>query len=336
MQNAARFGRQLLQITPPAVQVLRKRVEFLLCALAWLAVGIFLVINPFADGRGVGNLIGIIVMALLTALCLWATFRRAYGTTLTLYELGFTIAVPGSEVEGFDFRDIKGTRGVRKRLFIGTRGNTPDTSLVHDNPTIGRLNRSVVYVETDTFQRRQKPEGNALARANKSWSQFISVEIEMKTGDEVPVWELSDTLAQAHIERFFTALDGAFSDYLLRDIRREGLDRASVSFGEELTLDRGQFTVSPAMRARRRGRNKQQERQAQTSTIPLDKVWSIRAPRPEDITETSMLKLMSAPNEAGQAEELAVIFLNLALNIDVLYAIVTMNRENREAPGIRT
>jgi len=322
------FGRQLLQVKPPARQVIRKRMEFFLCALVWIGVGVFLIINPFVEERGIGSLIGAGAMVLLAALCLWAAFRRDYKTKLTLYEMGFTISIPGSEAEGFDFRDIAGTRCVRKRLFIGTMHSTPDTTLVHNNRTIDQLNRSVVYIETDTFQRRQKPEGNLLARANKAWSQFISVEVEMKTEDEVPIFELQDTLAAEHIERFFTALDGTFSDYLLRDIRRGSLDKISMSFGEELELDRGQFTVSLVMRERKRGRKKQQEKKEQTSTIPLEKVWSIRAPRPEDITETSMLKLMGVPDESGQAKELAVIFLNLALNIDVLYAIVKMNREN--------
>ena len=328
MANETKFGRQILQVKPSSGQVLRKRLEFLGCALLWLAVGIFLIINPFADGRSASNIIGIVVMALLTGICLWVTFRHDYKATLTLYETGFTIAVPGSEVESFDFCNITGTRCVRKRLFIspGRYSADPDTTLVHNNPTIDELNRSVVYIETDTFQRRQRPEGNALSRANKSWSQFVSVEVETKTGNEVPVWNLSETIAEAHIERFFTALDKAFSDYLLRDIRRGCLNRISMSFGEELELDRGQLIFNPAMRERKRGRKKRQKTTERTITVPLENICSIQSPRPEDITETSMLKLMGVSDRNGQAEEHIVMFLNLALNIDVLYAIVKMNR----------
>jgi len=329
------FGRQLLQVKPPTRQVIRKRVEYFLCALLWAAVGVFLIINPFVDERGIGSLIGAGVMALLTILCLWGAFRRIYNTTLTLYEFGFTIAMSGSEVEGFGFRDIVGTRSIRKRLFMSASRYRadPDTTLVHNNPTIDRLNQPVEYIETDTFVRRTKPEGNALTRFNKSWSQFISVEVDMKNDAEIPLGDLYDGLADVQMERFFTALDEAFSNYLLRDIRREGLNHVSMSFGEELELERGQLIFNPALRERKRGRKKQQETTERTITMPLDSVWSIRAPRPEDITETSMLKLMGVPDERGHADELIVMFLNLALNIDVLYAIVKMNRENRGNPA---
>ena len=325
------FGRQLLQVKPPMRQVIRKRLEFLGCALVWIGVGVFLVINPFVEARGIGSLIGAGVMVLLAALCLWGAFRRIYNTTLTLYEFGFEVTEPGGDVptvEQFDFRNIKGTRAVRKRLFLAGRHQHIDTTLVHNNPDIDKLNRSVVYIETDTFLRRTKPEGNVFTRMNKSWNQFISVEVDMRNEDEVPLWDLYDGLADVQMERFFTALDEAFSNYLLRDIRSGSLNSVSMSFGEELELDHGQFIFKPEMRARKRGRKKQEETAERTITVPLDNVWSIQAPQPEDITETSVLKLMGVPNENGQAEELAVMFLNLALNIDVLYAIVKMNKEN--------
>ena len=321
------FGRQILQVKPPGGKVFLKRLSYLACALAWAGVFVFLLINPFADSRGVGNIIGMILMVPLTALCLWATFRRDYEAKLTLYETGFTIAIPGSAIETFDFRDFVGTRCVRKGLILTSNSRAIDTTLAHNNPTVEKLNASVLYISSDTFQRRQKLEGNVLRRANQKWSQLVDVAVELNTEEEVPIWDLSESIGEEYIEQFFTALDKAFSAYLLKDIHIENLNRVSLSFGEELALDQGQFIFTPAMRTRRKNQDKQQKT---ALAIPLERVWSIQAPRPEKITETSMLKLMGAPGPDGQAEELVLMFLNLALNIDVLYAIANMNREHQK------
>jgi len=122
------YGIELFQIATPRNKLLWERSKFLLTALFWFliaAVMLALYINEFVgtldliifiptidlSEAGIPFFAGLVVVNLLGLLCLWGGLRRGLSTSLSLYEAGFAINVPGRggkiNSERYAFADIQ-------------------------------------------------------------------------------------------------------------------------------------------------------------------------------------------------------------------------------------
>jgi len=309
MLEETKFGKQLLQLTPKSKKVMKRRIGCFLAALTWLAIGIFIIIYGY-DGWSNRFFVVPLVLSLPIALCLWGTFRRDYGTTLVLYEQGFSRVIPRRnepKVESFSFSEVKGSRCVwiigkvfdRNKFFDRTR-----------------------YIDSASFARPAKRSGfiafisKPLRAIFRGYDEYLSILLEMKNPDVCPFFEIITTLDDRTVEQFFVRFDDAFAKYLLKDVTSENLHNLNISFGDHWKLEQGHLVFTKSQNP---------------TMIPIDTITTILAPHPKFFTERSILKLMGVPDKNGISEELAHINIDTALNISALFAIVKMNRENRSA-----
>ena len=112
--------------------------------------------------------------------------------------------------------------------------------------------------------------------------------------------------------QFADALGAALATFLLKDLTKETIGSANISFGNALELSDGKFIYDGG---RKKGK----------VSIPVDAVRSIEVHDEEGY----WLTLRGRPNnEDGKAEELAMIRKDKALNIEALYRIVAMFSAN--------
>ena len=170
--------------------------------------------------------------------------------------------------------------------------------------TLGRNTEKIAFEDiagTLFLAERSRPTGR-----NRTTVMMYTMRMVKKGGIELDIDDGATMFR--NFREFYKTVDANFSEYLLRDITPQNVDRQTISFGDDLTLHNGHFTHS--------------DKDDKETTFSLDDV--LRAEHPAKPREFDVLRLVSHTDK-----ELVKVRLDEMLNIQVLYHVIEMAQRTR-------
>lgn len=276
MQCHEKYGREIARYRSKSARVYLAMTGLVILLLVVLAIAAFMLVDPnfwgFARGDTVGTILpaGLIVICLIWAFYLIPKVPKALHREGVLYENGVVLSLQQganrrSLACGFD--EIKGIR--RYTVRVWTAGVIPSKKFVR-----------FIVVLKDKYQIYTGNSPIKAASMNRS------------------EYNLTRMYPVGFLENFFER----YTNYLIRDLTRENVMRAEMTFGPDLELNNGKFVYMGGQ-----------------VVLPLSDVSRVTSDRWPFMS--SKINLRSV-NENEKEKKIISIPIDQVMNLDALYYII--------------